>query len=51
MPMYIPSHIFDVDRATAERLVSRVVFKRRIKALCLWGAIGWSIGMFYAAML
>ena len=33
----IPAHIFDIDQATAERIVRRIVLRRRMKvaALCM----------------
>lgn len=36
MPMKIPAHVFDIDNATAERLMRRVVFRRRVKTLAVW---------------
>ena len=33
MPMDIPTHIFDIDRATAERLMIQTVRRRRLREL------------------
>lgn len=36
MPFDIPTHIFDLDRATAERLMKRTVRRRRLRGLATW---------------
>lgn len=45
--MSIPCHIYDIDEATAERIIRRVVRRRRISALleyavALSGLIVWA---------
>lgn len=51
MPYNIPSHIFDIDEATAERLANRIILKQRRKTLLGMGmmlmtiAIGAVIGV------
>jgi hypothetical protein len=39
MPCKIPSHILDIDEATAERLARRIILRRRTAALVRFGVL------------
>lgn len=39
MPCKIPSHIFDIDEATAERLTRRIILQRRAAAVVRFGVL------------
>ena len=52
MPCKIPSHIFDIDEATAERLTRRIILQRRATAVVRFGVIAVALaGVAVAAVL
>lgn len=45
MPCKIPSHIFDIDEATAERLSRRIILQRRAAAVVRFGVLAVAVAL------